>query len=206
MRTQAAALCGAVLALVLMTPLTARADLIHWTYNWSRSPGEVFADAPGTGKLTLTDEKPTAAAGSSDIVATNIRAYSTASQEKPDVFTHKKYTLTLFLLDDASGKSGTLTFSGEFNGTLTATSANIKTTFFGATTQILQLGDNLYIASLNTYVPPGPPGSTNSGSIGGHTEVMVRVVHLPEPTALTLLGLGAGLVVLARRRRTPPLA
>jgi hypothetical protein len=199
MRSKPAALCGAVLTLAL-TATAARADVIHWSYSWSRSPGEVLSDN-GQSKILLTDEKLKGAANNSDIVATNITVSSNAPVDKPDTFTNKKYTLTLFLRDDASGQATQLTYTGEFNGTLSVLNANIKNTFLGQTSFTVQLGANLYTATLNSYVPPGPPGSTNVGSIGGHAEVVVSVVHLPEPSGLTLLGLGVGLVSLVRRRR-----
>jgi hypothetical protein len=175
------------LALVLVTSADVRADLIHWSYNWSRSPAEVHADSPGTGKLVLTDEHLQNAVGSSDIVATNLHAYSTATPSNPDHFTNKPYTLSLFLLDQASGRSGTLTFTGVFNGTLTATSANLTTTLTGLTTQTLLLGNHLYTARIGPYSPPGPPGAINSGSISAHADVTVQTVfHVPEPGTFSL--------------------
>jgi hypothetical protein len=201
MRSNSAALCGAVLALALTLTPRARADVIHWSYSWSNSPGEVLADNSSLGKVTLTNEDLKEAIGNTDIVATNLQTYSNATPQHHAVFTNKQYTLTMFLRDDASGQGTTLTFHGEFNGTLDAGSANIKNTFLGQTSFTVRLGDNLYTTTLSTYVAPGPPDATNTGSIGGHTDVVVSVVHLPEPTSLALLGLGAGLLGLARRRR-----
>src|SRR4051794_39657464 len=46
----------AALGVLLFTTPAAKAELIPWMYNWSRSPSEIKADAPGTGYITLTDE------------------------------------------------------------------------------------------------------------------------------------------------------
>src|SRR5947209_4636682 len=94
-----------VTVLLLLAP-AARADFIPWQYNWSRSPSVINADAPGTGYITLTDEPLKGAAGNSDIVATNLKTFSTAPTDKPDTFTNAKYSLSLTLIDTNSGKSG----------------------------------------------------------------------------------------------------
>jgi len=170
----------------------ARADLIPWAYNWSRSPDKIGADSPGTGYITLTDESLKTAVGSSDIVATNIHVFSTASPNTPDRFTAKPYTLSLYLLDQTSGAFTTLSFSGHFDGTLTATSANISNTFTGQLTQNVVLGANLYTTTIGAYTSPGPPGASNSGSISAHAEVTVQpmpIIATPEPSTLALSGL-----------------
>src|SRR5207253_3237971 len=94
--------------------------------------------------ITLTDEQLTKAAGSSDIVATNLNVFSNANPNHPATFTNKGYTLTLFLLDVQSGKSGTLSFTGLFNGDVSSDSSDIDNTFTGLTTQTLELGQHLY--------------------------------------------------------------
>ena len=202
MRVSPLTLAGLALSFLLIPIQSARADFIPWMYNWSRSPSEIHADAPGTGYITLTDESLKTAVGSSDIVATNLRTFSTATLANPDVFTAKGYTLGLFLLDVASNQSATVTFTGQLDGTLTATSANLQNTFTGTTVQTVVLGDNRYTVTIGPYSPPGIPGSANAGSIAAHASVVV--VALPEPGSLSLSGLGALFLGLARwhlRRR-----
>ena len=206
MRPSPIALGGAAWVLLFFGTAGARAELIQWSYNWSRSPAEVHADSPGTGYISLTDGGLKSAAGSSYLVATNLQAHSTATVANPDVFTNKTYTLSLFLQDQDSGKSGTLSFTGEFNGTLTADSSNIANTFVGAMTQTLQLGDHLYTVTIGPYGPPGPTGASNSGSIAGRAEVTVSTIfQLPEPSSVLLAFLGAScsLAFVRRRRRVP---
>jgi hypothetical protein len=203
MRHAPATLGGAAVVLLLALGGTARADLIFWTYNWSRSPANVMADSPGTSYISLTDESAHQAVGDSDIVATNIRAFSTAPPTNPDSFTAKPYTLSLFLMDQASGMSGTITFNGQFDGTMSALNSNITNTFTNAVTQSLVLGSNLYTATIGNYTPPGPTGSTNSGSISAHATVRVEslLTDVPEPSTLALAGLALPLLGVAAWRR-----
>jgi hypothetical protein len=193
----------AAAALALLGPAAAaRAELIHWTYDWSRSPARVNADAPGTGYITLSDEGLKAATGYSDVVATNLRTYSTAPTANPDHFTAKPYTLSLYLFDNDSGLGGTVRFTGQLDGTLTEKSANIRNTFTGPTTQELVLGDHRYKATIGPYASPGPTGSVNAGSISAHVSVTVEsLMDLPEPSALALSCLGLAVLGLRRLRR-----
>jgi len=201
MKTSIATRYGPVLA-VLLTAAPARADLVHWSYNWSRSPSEVLSDT-GESKITLTDETTQQVIGDSDIVATNLRTFSTAPDGSPDHFTNRPFVLTLTLLDQASSTSGAVTLTGAFNGTLSQHSANITMTPTGVTTQSIVLGDVKYTAKLNYFSPPGPPDATNRGSIGAHVSVTAQLLTqgLPEPNSLILAGLGAVLLGLARHRR-----
>jgi hypothetical protein len=152
----------------------------------------------------LTGDGLKSAAGGSYLVATNLQAHSTASIQNPDVFTNKTYTLTLFLQDKDSGKSGTISFTGELNGTLTADSTKLTNTFMGDTTQSLVLGNNVYSVTIGPYTPPGPTGAVNSGSIAARADVKVSpVIASPEPSSclLAVLGAGCGLAFVRRRRR-----
>jgi hypothetical protein len=191
---------GAALALLLTTPC-ARAELIPWMYSWSSTPGVVHADTPGSSYITLTDEPLAVVVGDSDIVATNLRTFSTASPTSPDHFTHANYSLSLFLFDPASHQSTTIVFSGYLDGTLSESSSNIANTFTGVTAETVQLGQHLFMASALSYTPPGIPGSVNGGSISGHIMIKVEAVMTPEPGALTLSGLGLALLGVARLRR-----
>jgi hypothetical protein len=190
---------GLALALLFALPPSARAELIPWMYNWSRSPAEIHADAPGTGFIQLTDESLKHAVGDSDVVATNLRTVSTAPPSNPDHFTAKPYTLSLFLLDLDSGKSGTLTFTGQIDGELGANFSRLKNTFTGPPTQSIVLGDHRYVASNLTFTPPGVPGAVNAGSISAHTTITVEQV--PEPSTWLLSALGATALEVFRRVR-----
>jgi hypothetical protein len=202
-------LVGVSVALMLAFVPKVNADLIPWAYSWSGSPTDILANAPGTGYITLTDEKVNTAIGNSDIVATNLKTVSTATAANPDVFTAKSYALTLTLTDLNSATTGTMTFTGLISGTLSSVNSNLTNSFTGQTTQELVLGNSVYTTTIDAYTPPGPPGSSNLGSIGALATVTVsqiKVESLPEPgtLVLSLLGIatvGAGRRWLSRRGR-----
>jgi hypothetical protein len=210
MKVSPSALAGAALA-VLLTAGHARADLIPWSYAWSNTPSNIYADGhvPGdkAGYISLTDSSLQSVVGNSYIVATDLTAHSTATSANPDVFTNAGYTLRLTLVDGQFGDQTTLNFNGQLNGTLTATSSNITNTFLGQTTQSVVLGATQFTVTVAFYNPPGPTGAQNSGSISAQAMVKatpVTVATLPEPGSLVLAGLGAaglGLAGWRRRRR-----
>jgi hypothetical protein len=192
---------GAAFVLLLVGS-QARADFINWTYSWTRSPNVVTADGSGTGKIFLTPVSGSAL-GTSDIGAVTISTSSSASAGNPDTFTAKGYGLTVNLTDVASHATGSLTFTGNLNGTLSANSSNLTTTFNSPLVQTIVLGNNSYTVSLN--VPPGP--SSTLGGIGAHVVVgPTKVNNTPEPSSLILAGLGTPLLLRAawrRRQRRP---
>jgi hypothetical protein len=204
--------------LLLVVGGAAHADMITpWTYSWSRSPLSVVADNNnGTGgiSLALTPLTPgTNMVGNSDINVVNLTTFSSAPSGTPDSFTNASYSLTVQLTDLNSGQSGSLTFNGAFNGTLSTTSAQITTKFLNPITQDLVLGQHDYTVSLNSFVPPGLPDDTTAGSIGATVSINDAtapgnggsgnggnggggVQTVPEPATLLLAGLAlpAGLV------------
>ena len=178
------------LAVCLLAGAQARAEFVSWDYNWTPSASEIPADNSSLGKITLTNEPGGQAVGDSYIVATNIKTASTADPSNPATFTDKAYALTLAITDDASGKSGAMTFSGVFSGTLSNKSAILMNTFTGPQTQSVQIGNHLYTVQIGPFAPPGPPPSHISGSISALANVTVKDV--PEPSTLVLSGLCLG--------------
>ena len=196
-------LLGVALACVLFSAGGARADLIPWTYNWAPGPTVVTSDT-GAGRLELTNEPMGHALGDTNVVATNIKAFSTASPDAPDVFTNRPYALSMTIKDTASGATGVLTFTGEFSGTLTSGSANITNSFTGLTTQQIALGKNIYVVTIGNYAPPAPPGAINAWAISAFAQVSVNPASQnPEPSSCVLacLGLVSVTGALWRRRR-----
>jgi hypothetical protein len=197
-------------ALLAFAAVPVHAGTIFWDYSWHRDPIAVAADGNGTGGVTFTNQSPQEAANSSDIVATNLRVFSSASSAKPDqLVKNGAYSLTLTLKDIASGQVGMLTFTGKLTGTFSIDSADVSNAFTGPTTQSITLGGNVYTVTIGPYAPPGPPTSSNAGSIAAHVDVssVVHVQDVPEPSGLVLCGLGGGLLALVswRRFRRPPL-
>lgn len=193
---------GIALVVLLSLVPAARADLIPWTYTWSRSPTEVRADAPGTGYVQLTDEGATTTRGESDIVATNLKTFSTATDGNRDVFTAKPYSLTLTIVDTASGERGAMTFTGQIDGWLTAESSMLRNTFTSVTAGELTLGGNRYSASIGPFAQPGHPRASNTGSIVSTVTIDVQAIvqQLPEPATLVLSGVGGVLLAASRLR------
>src|SRR5262249_26666354 len=141
MKIRSAIVLTASVAALLLTWGQANAAFVKWSYNWSRVPADVVsADAVGTSRISLTDEPLGHATNSSDIVATNIRTFSNAPRATPNNFLNAAYALTLKLMDDASGQSASLLFHGVFNGTLSASSANVLTSFTDAQMREVTLG------------------------------------------------------------------
>jgi PEP-CTERM motif len=197
----------------------ARADFVPWSYNWEPSTLAIKAGGAGTGGLNMTDEPLKHADGTSDIVVTNLRAFSSAARSTPDIFNHAAVSFTLLLKDELSNKSATLTFNGFFNGTISATSSNVVFTPTAPLTQTVKLGTNTYTINLGNYSPPGPPDASNAGSISAHVGVNEIIVtgggggnnNAPEPSTLLLSCLGLAGTGLAgwrqwRQRRTVAIA
>jgi hypothetical protein len=206
------------LALLFLTAGAARADMIGWSYDWSRSPLSVSADGTGTGSVDLAVNPGGAITGNSTISVVNLSTSSAATNATPDTFTAKPYALTLSLTDGPSQASGQLTFAGHLDGTLTATNAAIKNTFDGPTTQTLKLGNDTFTVSIGPYTAPGAPNASLTGGISAFVTVNGAPIPVPEPptplpgpaesapepSTLVLAALAAplwGLAVRARRNR-----
>jgi hypothetical protein len=205
MKSPAKRLYAAALALCLFAGGSVRADTIYWAYNWTPSATQINATDPG---LTNPSDPTTAAtsylklssdasspitAGNSFIVATNLQTVSNADPGSPASFTNSQYSLTLKILDASAfaagnpSPTGTLTFSGQFNGVLSSKSAIILNDFTGNTTQSVTIGDHIYTVKVGPFAPPGPPTASNPGSISALAEVTVS--DAPEPSTLALSGM-----------------
>jgi hypothetical protein len=160
--------------LIALGVAQARADFVSWTYNWEPSSLTLKA---GTGGLSFTDEPAKSADGTSDVVVTNIRAFSSATRSNPDVITNGSMSFAMLLTDHSSGKSATLKFNGMFSGNFSATSSNVQFTPTAPITETVKLGANTYIIKLGNYAPPGPPAASNAGSLSAN----VFVNELPPP-------------------------
>jgi hypothetical protein len=208
-RVAKALLLAAFVALA-MGPGRAHASFVAWSYNWTPSTLALPADVPGSGGLSLTNEPTKNADGTSDVVVTNIRGFSSASRSNPDKFTHAAYTFNLVLTDLASGQNAHMSFTGFFSGTMSATSSNIANTFTGITSRIAVLGGNTYTVTMGNYSPPGPPTASNAGSISAHVGVNEITTggggdtgggNAPEPSTLLLACFGlSGLGVTGWRK------
>ena len=213
MQPQRVAFAGALLIVALATG-RGHGGLIPWNYQWSADPIVVNAspfgpNSPATGGITLipgaitmTGGSPGVALGNSNIVAVNLTTFSFSPSPtgEPDRFNNTPYSLNITLTDIASHDARLMSFHGLFHGTLSDTSANIRTTFTSPTTQSAMLGGNFYTVNLTSYTPPGPPSANNEGTIGAHVEV--HPLETPEPSSLLLCGIGlTGAIGSCVRRR-----
>jgi hypothetical protein len=215
---------GASLGLLILAGVQARAEPISWDFSWEPSSLVIAADGGGTGGVSLTLQPPVGAQGPSDIVATNLRTFSSAPVTTPDTIAQGNYSLTLTLSDTESGRSGNITYTGYLSGSFSTSSSNLANTFTGETSQELILGSNKYAVSIGPYAPPGPPGAANAGTISAHVEVE-RVPPgdggdgddddgdpptrpTPEPSTLLLSCLGMSCLGVAswRKRRANKVA
>jgi hypothetical protein len=208
MKRSSTAFLAAVFVFATLGVSHARADFVPWSYNWEPSTLTIKAGGAGTGGLSLTDEPLKHADGTSDIVVTNIRAFSSASRGNPDVFNHAAFSFTLLLKDELSNQTATLKFNGFFNGTISATSANVQAVYTAPLIQTVKLGGHTYTVNLGNYAPPGPPAASNAGSIGANVAVD-QIIHgggggggsAPEPSTLLLSCLGLSGMGLAGWRK-----
>jgi hypothetical protein len=202
------------LVLLLVAATQVRAANIDWSYNWSRTPPAILV---GTGGISFTDQPLTPAANSSDIVATNLKVFSSADPGAPDqIGSAGKYSLTLTITDTASGKSGSLTWDGQLNGSFSVSSSNVSSTSLslvnnsqGGTNWFLKLGNNVFTISNFVYSPPGDPQDPHTGSIGAHVDVSPGsgpTVNSPEPATLLLSFVGLSVFGGVAWRRRRPLA
>jgi len=224
MRRVKTGLLAAASAVLLFCGAEARADKVAWSYNFTPSSTEIMSDS-GQSKLILSNEPlgiaSTQPGASSDLVATNIKTQSSVDPSTLDTFTNKAFSLVITLTDATTKASGSLTFTGLFNGTLNSGAAKIVATITGNLVQSLVLGGNTYTVTMgqpNQYAAPSPPSSTNLGSISGTVGVDVAPggggggggggppPASPEPASLLLAGLGltAGVGYWWKRRRRQP--
>jgi hypothetical protein len=203
---------AATLALLCYGTL-AHADLIpvptaEWSYDVEPGADAVFADAPHTGSgVSFTNEQPRDVLGLSDVVLTNLRTFSLTPATDPALLdTSGAYTFDLTITDQASGQSTTRQITGKLGGSFSGDNSNVTNVFDGPDTYTVPLGDFVYVVTLGTYSPPGPPSATNAGSITAHIDVFrddVTVAQAPEPSAMMLSCLGLSFLggAVWRRRR-----
>ncbi len=202
----AAARAQATLAALFLAASTARADQIGYEYNFV-TPLAVSGDPGSLGNVSFaTTAGSHVSTAATTVTAATLAAVSSAPASAPDKFSGETYNLTLQLSDDASGKSGTLTFNGKLFGTLSAQSANITSSFTSAT-QTLVLGNDKYTVNLgpfalnSTTTMVGTLQATIDVSPGvASTGPSTQIADAPEPSTLLLAGLGGLAAAVAWRR------
>jgi hypothetical protein len=199
----------AALAVLLLVAAGAHADpAITWSYNWAPQAGPsgsaVLADGNNAAGVTFTnDQQKFSHSFSTDIVATNLKVFSTADDGTPDKITgsNGNYSLSLTLGLSGTQQTATLTFTGQLGGTFSATSANVTNTWMDAgagveKTATLTNADGTYKfhVTLGNYSPPGPPlgdGDSLKGAMTAHVTIEhITPTGVPEPSTILLSGMG----------------
>jgi len=191
MRIDAQRLAALAVALCLFGTGQARADFTPWNYNWTPSVSVLQSDTPGQASILFSNEPGGSALGTTSIVAANMKTSSSADPSAPGTFTNAPYSLSLAILDQASGKAGNLTFSGTLNGAVSSGSAILLNTYTSPETGSVQIGGHVYTVKIGPFAPPGPPSANISGSVSALATV--TVADAPEPSTLMLAGMGVSL-------------
>jgi hypothetical protein len=195
----------ALVALLAAGP-AARAETIAYHYNWEPSHPAVFSD-DGSGKITFTDESLKPATNGTFVDASNLQIVSSAGPDHLEHLTKNGgYVLTLTLTDDATGKTGVVSFTGKLSGSFGAGSSNVTNAITSKLIETVTIGKHVYTVSFYSYSPPSPTGARNVGSITFRVDVGNAAPGgsgTPEPASLVLSLLGASFAGVWRLRRKP---
>jgi hypothetical protein len=138
----------------------------RFSYHLGISPGAVLIgtnSSTGCVMVALYRGRPMSAKLGGSAVAVPVAmvtSSSSAMPNRPDHY-HTKFTISMQLRDGASGVSGTLTFKGTLDGTLTWEKSALHLTIHGPLTRQIRLGNHIYTVTLKTgslHVPA--PGAT----------------------------------------------
>ena len=229
MRIASVRLPGMLALGLLLGGGSARAEFMNWSYHWSVGPAPVLSS--GNGLVALALYRGGRGAESLRVAAETTS--SSATNRDANGF-YRNFNLTLHLTDNLSHRSGALTFHGVIAGNLTFNSAHLVEAFRDPR-QRLVLGGHTYFVSLPSRLNLVAPGSafvptlvarvdvennwwrrprfaTTANSLG-IADSFARVASVPqsnspEPSALSLAGLGVVFGVLGawRCRRLVALA
>src|SRR5262249_15023840 len=134
-------------------------DLINWSFSWSPAT-QTLPATTGPGKITLSSVSGSIQSQSGDLVGLAAATATFSPGSAPSHFSHVAFNLGLTLTDSASHQSGSLTFSGFFDGDLSG-SSKPGLTLNSPTQGSLTLGGNVYNVSVGPFFSlpaPGAPG------------------------------------------------
>lgn len=181
----------------LAAPAAARADQISYGYDFL-TPTAVTGDQGNLGAVSFATTNPGNATGHAVVTATQLAVVTSAPANNPDTFTGETFSLTMNLTDGPSGKTGSLTFIGSLNGSLSVQSVNISAAF-GQPTQTLVLGNDSYTVSLGTVTLGPNPTAVAPLMATIDVHAATGTTQTPEPSTLVLTVVGLT-PALARRR------
>jgi len=194
---------ASVVALILAAGETARADLIGFTYTTTASPATLTGGSLSTTSLATLTETPTASglgvATSGIPLLIPIATYTVTSNAigTDHDFFNGTITQLVTIQDTASGATGIFTLSEFYFGGVNQANTSITPSITVLPSwDSLLIGNHLYSIDfmMETY-----NNRTQQGSIQIGLAVTTAV---PEPSALTLAGIGVlGFLAYARCRR-----
>ena len=202
----------AALFALCLTATFGRAEMILWSYQSGAMPSHIFlSTGPDSQSSSLllggmgnTPEHDSA-------TVTVVRMLTFGNQFN---FQNATSTLSLDIKDMASGANHMFTFPVAFNGTanLATHASNVTVTFPGSTSQSFTLGGNVYTVTIGPVQPLTwtSLGARFPNAFMGEVDAHVSVnsggpAATPEPSTLTLVGVGLFAVAASgwrRRRRT----
>jgi hypothetical protein len=189
---------GVVLALVLATAGTARAD---YFFNWGPDNPVVFSDHAGM-HVTLTDgDQIGPVSGTQHMIATSLGTFINPGVTGTDNFSHgQKLALGLDLTDGMG--HGNVSFSIGVSGSLSAANSAVSYSFLDGTTRSLTVNSHPYTVTINgpgpipgtimaTITPGLAPTTGGGGGVGGTGGSGGTPQSAPEPSTIVLSALGA---------------
>ena len=201
----------AALFVLCLTATFGRAEMILWSYQSGAVPSHIFlSTGPGSQSSSLLLGGIGNTAEHDSATVTVVRMLTFGNQFN---FQNATSTLSLDIKDTASSANHMFTFPVAFNGTanLATHASNVTVTFPGSTSQSFTLGGNVYTVAIGPVQPLTwtSLGARFPNAFMGEVDAHVSVnssspAATPEPSTLTLVGVG--LVVVGstwrRRRRT----
>jgi hypothetical protein len=211
---------AAAAAFCLASGSEARAAVIEFQFGSVTSVDHVIPDSPAAGSsqadLAGVGSFPTpggtsanAGGTGTDIVVATVAAHDLGvSTDYTDTYGAKNggFSVTVAILDVASGVTKDVVLSGTVTGTISRASdvgsTNLDTPFSSGPQVISFANGDTYTVSFKNFNSPGPAPSGAAGDPGKITFHVVATSAVPEPSTLALAGIGGlGAIGFIRRRR-----
>jgi hypothetical protein len=177
------------LVLLLLIGAKARSDFIPYSYTWG---GDIlsFGGGNSTTGAGFVDQfgfsNAYSGKGSQEnIPAVRVSVYGSATATFSPIPAYgPRLSLAMYLRDGPSNASSTLTFKGDYSGTI----YNLKATIYNPI-QTVTLGKDTYTVMINPFISPTATESrrllTANVFVSGPD-----VNNVPEPASVVLIGLG----------------
>jgi hypothetical protein len=206
-----------LLALVLGTASTARAEYLNWSYSWSMTPPTITSAQSGIVAATVSGWTTPGVTSPVDVVTLTTFASSSSTNPGDFVIPHTHYDLTLSLTDNAipGMLPKTITMGGEMWGTVSPTQISVFNSFTTPTGST-SFGGHSYSVTLTKFTPPTLDGlgtpvsgaitaqiSVDKGANGGPGTGGGGPSKTPEPASLVLAGMVFPVLMWYRGRRRP---